>query len=206
MVPTMREPVMPNGWPIEIDPPLTFSFSGSIPSRSRQYTTCTAKASFSSQRSMSIHLQPFAAQQLRHGENRADAHFIRLATGHREAAENQLVGNAELRPPARATSAAWPKRHRKAEMRSRPSHVPSPLSGSKCGLSASSPSSVVSGRLHSSLFAQTSSVPANLSGLLVEQRAGHFHGRDLAFKKSFLLRARGALLARERVLILRLAG
>src|SRR5260370_652142 len=35
-VPVIREPVIPNGCPIEIDPPLTFSFSGSIPSRSRQ--------------------------------------------------------------------------------------------------------------------------------------------------------------------------
>src|SRR5207249_5677725 len=36
MVPTRREPVMPKGWPIEIEPPLTLSFSGSMPRRSRQ--------------------------------------------------------------------------------------------------------------------------------------------------------------------------
>src|SRR5712692_185187 len=36
IVPTMREPVMPNGWPMAMEPPLGFSFSGSIPRRSRQ--------------------------------------------------------------------------------------------------------------------------------------------------------------------------
>jgi hypothetical protein len=36
MVPTMREPVMPNGCPIEIDPPFGFSLSMGMPSVSRQ--------------------------------------------------------------------------------------------------------------------------------------------------------------------------
>src|SRR5262245_48947984 len=35
-VPTILDPVIPNGWPIEIEPPFTLSFSGSIPRRSRQ--------------------------------------------------------------------------------------------------------------------------------------------------------------------------
>src|SRR6185436_6490350 len=35
IVPTSREPVMPNGWPIEIEPPFGFSFAGSRPSLSR---------------------------------------------------------------------------------------------------------------------------------------------------------------------------
>src|SRR5205823_9015000 len=37
MWPVQRAPVMPNGWPMEIDPPFTLYFSGSIPSRSREY-------------------------------------------------------------------------------------------------------------------------------------------------------------------------
>src|SRR6476661_3310888 len=36
MVPTIREPVMPKGWPIEIDPPFGLSFSIGMPSLSRQ--------------------------------------------------------------------------------------------------------------------------------------------------------------------------
>src|SRR5262249_50969861 len=36
MVPPMRGPVIPKGCPMEIEPPLGFSFSGSRPSLSRQ--------------------------------------------------------------------------------------------------------------------------------------------------------------------------
>src|SRR5258705_6399304 len=36
MVPTIREPVMPKGWPMEIDPPFTLSLSIGMPKRSRQ--------------------------------------------------------------------------------------------------------------------------------------------------------------------------
>src|SRR2546422_5900658 len=35
-----------------------------------------------------FHFQPGAREQSRHGEHRADAHFVRLAAGYREAAEN----------------------------------------------------------------------------------------------------------------------
>src|SRR5690606_37146031 len=35
-VPVWREPVMPKGWPIEMEPPLMFSFSGSMPNLSPQ--------------------------------------------------------------------------------------------------------------------------------------------------------------------------
>src|SRR5438046_620472 len=43
-----------------------------------------------------IHLHASALQQLGNGENRADSHFVRFAACYLEAAEDQLVGNAEL--------------------------------------------------------------------------------------------------------------
>ena len=49
--------------------------------------TCTAKASLSSHRSMSLDLQAQALQQLRDREHRADAHLVGLAAGDREAEE-----------------------------------------------------------------------------------------------------------------------
>src|SRR6266508_5050173 len=42
----------------------------------------------------------------------------------------------------------------------------------------------------------------DLAGLLVHDSAGDLHRRDLAFEKSFGLRAGGALLAGERVFVL----
>mmetsp|Transcript_56123 Transcript_56123/g.154680 ORF Transcript_56123/g.154680 Transcript_56123/m.154680 type:complete len:275 (+) Transcript_56123:417-1241(+) len=59
MWPTCREPVMPNGWPIEMEPPLTFIFSGSMPRRRWFSSATTAKASLSSQRSMSSTVRPW---------------------------------------------------------------------------------------------------------------------------------------------------
>ncbi len=40
--------------------------------------------------------QSLALEQLGHGEDGADAHFIGLATGDLKAAENQFVGDAEF--------------------------------------------------------------------------------------------------------------
>mmetsp|Transcript_4223 Transcript_4223/g.6200 ORF Transcript_4223/g.6200 Transcript_4223/m.6200 type:complete len:266 (+) Transcript_4223:318-1115(+) len=45
---------MPKGWPIDTDPPLTFTFSGSILRKSMLKRDTTAKASLISQRSMSF--------------------------------------------------------------------------------------------------------------------------------------------------------
>ena len=53
MCPTWREPVIPNGWPMEMAPPLTFILSGSMPSTSAHRSGTTAKASLSSHKSMS---------------------------------------------------------------------------------------------------------------------------------------------------------
>ena len=49
---------------MEMAPPLTLSFSGSMPSRSRQYTAWDAKASLSSQRSMSSTDSPFLSSRV----------------------------------------------------------------------------------------------------------------------------------------------
>ena len=45
---TCLDPVIPNGCPIEIAPPLTFIFSWSIPNTSEQRNGTTANASFNS--------------------------------------------------------------------------------------------------------------------------------------------------------------
>jgi hypothetical protein len=60
----------------------------SMPILSRQYSTCTAKASFNSQRSMSSTFEAVPLQEARHREHRTDAHFIGLAAGGDEAAED----------------------------------------------------------------------------------------------------------------------
>src|SRR4249920_971470 len=51
--PVRRAPVMPYGWPTAIAPPFTLRRSFGMPRRSAQYSTWTAKASLSSQRSIS---------------------------------------------------------------------------------------------------------------------------------------------------------
>ena len=56
----IRAPVMPNGWPSAIAPPLMLSLSGSMPSSSRHGSTCAANASLISTRSMSSIVMPAA--------------------------------------------------------------------------------------------------------------------------------------------------
>ena len=63
-----RAPVMPNGWPIEIEPPLTFSFVGDA-SLSRLQAPATAKPRSAPQVDV-VDLRP-ALQRARDGENRA---------------------------------------------------------------------------------------------------------------------------------------
>src|SRR5690606_6143464 len=62
--PVSRAPVMPYGWPTAMAPPLTLRRSSGIPSLSRQYSTCTANASFSSHRSMSSTVRPWRLSSL----------------------------------------------------------------------------------------------------------------------------------------------
>ena len=54
----MRAPVMPNGWPSAIAPPLTLSLSSSMPRSRADGTTCAANASLISTRSMSSMVMP----------------------------------------------------------------------------------------------------------------------------------------------------
>ncbi len=68
-------------------PPFTFRRSAGMPSLSRQYSTCTAKASFSSPQVDVLHPEAQLLQHLGHGKHGANAHFVRLATGHRKAEE-----------------------------------------------------------------------------------------------------------------------
>ncbi len=87
---TMRLPLVPTGWPSEMAPPSTLSRSRSTvpngrsrPSTSRQKSlsshaarqasTCAAKASFSSHRSMSPWRQAVALQHRRDGKHRRRA-------------------------------------------------------------------------------------------------------------------------------------
>ena len=83
--------------------------------------------------------------------------------------------------------------------------LPRPLVVSKTGGSLRRPSSVVSGRLHSSRSHQCASSPA-LAGILVEDGARDMDRGELAVEESFRLRPRGPLLAAERVLVLRVAA
>ena len=149
MVPTMREPVIPNGWPIEIDPPLTFSFAGSRPSLSRQYTTCEAKASFSSHTSMSSTRSPWRFKSL----GTAYTGPMPISSGSQPATANPRKISFGLMPSCFARSIDM------SSVADAPSEsceelpavtVPCPLDLSKTGGSESRPSSVVSARLHSS--------------------------------------------------------
>ena len=71
---------------------------------------------------------------------------------------------------ARATSAEWRKRHPIAGKSFPRSRDPRPLAGSKTGFSASSPSSVVSGRLHSSRSQPLPGCPMCFACFPVQQR------------------------------------
>ena len=62
--PTNLDPDIPYGWPTAIAPPFTFKFSFGIPNLSLQYKTCTAKASFSSHKSISSILRLFLSSSL----------------------------------------------------------------------------------------------------------------------------------------------
>ena len=149
MVPTMREPVMPNGWPIEIEPPLTLSFSGSMPEAVAAVDDLRGERLVQLPHVDVVDLQAVTLQQLGHREHRADAHLVRLAAGDGEAAED------ELRPDAEGLGAIHRHHQRRAgavgELR-RVAGGDGALAGvlSKCGGSLSNPSSVVSARLHSS--------------------------------------------------------
>src|SRR5207237_10306011 len=93
-VPTIREPVMPNGWPIEMEPPLTLSFAGSMPRRSRQYDLRGERLVQLPHVDV-VDLHAVALEELGDRVHGSDAHLVRLAAGDREAAEDELRANAE---------------------------------------------------------------------------------------------------------------
>ena len=94
---TRRAPVQPSGWPSAIAPPLTFSRSGSIGSSWRHASTCAAKASFSSTRSIWSSVSPARLSAFRIGGHRADAEEFRRDAGGREGDEA-----SQRRQPERA--------------------------------------------------------------------------------------------------------
>ncbi|SHX20023.1 Uncharacterised protein [Mycobacteroides abscessus subsp. abscessus] len=58
MVPVIMAPVAPSGWPIAMAPPLTLSFSSGMLRSFWNFRTTEAKASLSSNRSMSSTVSP----------------------------------------------------------------------------------------------------------------------------------------------------
>ena len=189
-----RRPLMPNGWPIEIAPPFTLRRSGAMPSRSRQYSTCTAKASLSSHSPMSSTVRPWRSQQPRHREHRADAHFVGLAAGHLEAAEACPAAPSPALGAARSISThdRCPVGQLARIARGDDAAV------AQHRLELASASAVVSGRLPSSRASVASS--ADHLALLVDEVLRHIERHDLsASKRPRLLRGGGAALALERV-------
>src|SRR3984893_17097830 len=65
MVPAIIAPVAPSGWPIAMAPPLTFSFSSGMSRSFWNFSTTDAKASLSSNRSMSSTVRPARSSTLR---------------------------------------------------------------------------------------------------------------------------------------------
>ena len=74
----MRAPVMPNGWPRAIEPPLTLSLSHAMPRCLADGMTCAANASLISTRSMSSIVMPARVERLTAGLDRAEAHDLRV--------------------------------------------------------------------------------------------------------------------------------
>ena len=79
------------------------------------------------------------------------------------------------------------------------------LSGPATGFSLARPSRLVSGRLPSSLVSVTVFFDTSLVFLSVDQHRG-LHRHDLVVELAGLLARRGALLALQRILVLRLAA
>ena len=74
----MRAPVMPNGWPSAIAPPLHVELVAGMPSCLADGITCAANASLISTRSMSSIVMPARVSACRHGLDRAEAHDLRV--------------------------------------------------------------------------------------------------------------------------------
>mmetsp|Transcript_1284 Transcript_1284/g.2088 ORF Transcript_1284/g.2088 Transcript_1284/m.2088 type:complete len:216 (+) Transcript_1284:124-771(+) len=150
MWPTCLDPVMPNGWPIDIAPPFTFILLWSIPSTSAHRSGTTAKASLSSQRSMSSTLRPWRDSSL----GTATVGPIPISSGSQPPTAN----------PTKAPSGSNPRLCASASSMSRHADAPSDnwdalpavivALGSASARTGTRPcisAKVVPGRLHSSL-------------------------------------------------------
>ena len=86
---------MPKGWPIAIEPPLTFRLFliDAQPVAAINHLHGEGLVQFP--QVDILHGQSVARQQPRHGEDRTDAHLVRLAAGHDEAAEGNLGLDAQ---------------------------------------------------------------------------------------------------------------
>ena len=179
---------MPNGWPIEIEPPFGFS-------RSIGHAEPVAAVDHLRREGFVqlpdvdvVDLEPVLLEQLRHREHRTDAHLVGLAAGDRVAAEHEAA--ARGRAPARAsldiTSVADAPSDSCDEL---PAVTePCPLVVSNAGGSFASPSSVVSARLHSSRSTVTVFLADRSPVFLSSTARRTVHRRDLAGEEAVLLR------------------
>src|SRR6266481_1858057 len=152
-----------------------------------------------------IHLQAGPLQQLRNGEDRTDAHFIRIASGNLEAAKNELVRNAQLI----GALAGHQQRDRSSirELRRVSCRYASLAAGLIKMRLQSQQAFEGSIRTVALVFICVDFFFADdLAGLFIEQGFRRAHGSDLALEKSLLLRPRCPLLAQKRIFVLRLAA
>ena len=91
-----RAPEQPSGWPRAIAPPLTLSFSSSMPSSRAQARTWEAKASLSSIRSISSSVRPAASRARGIADGRADPHVGGVDAGDAEGDDPGQRLGAEL--------------------------------------------------------------------------------------------------------------
>src|SRR6185295_12809939 len=134
-------------------------------------------------------------EKFRHREHRPDAHLIRLATRDRESAKDQLRLNTQrlcslARHQQRRRSSIGqlrrvPRRHRS---------LPARLIEVRLERGQSLERRVRAIALIA--IADVLFAARDLTGLLVEYSASHFHRRELLFEKTIDLRACNSLLAR----------
>ena len=179
---------MPYGCPSEIDPPLTLSFVRVDPEPVAAIDDLHGKRFVEFPQADVVDRQPVAFEQLRARRTRGRCPFRpartrrRRSRGTRQSASSPS-GSARLRSISKTAAAP------SASCDALPAvTVPWPLVGSKCGLSDRNPSSVVSGRLHSSCSNRTSSVPATapvfLSRMARVTRIGAISSRQYAGRLS----------------------
>src|SRR5690606_855448 len=148
-----------------------------------------------------IHGQAVALEQTRNGEDRADAHFVRLAAGNRETAEDahgldvQLLGNLAVhdgtygRAVGQLAGVAGGDEVLRATYR---------LQAGQCFQSGLRTVALVAGQGHF--------LAGDLAGFLVLYLHGGGEGYDLVVELAGFLASGNALLAEQRILVLGLAA